>query len=223
MSGQLPLWDLPPPPPPPWLKTMPSCSEDGGCSNLPAINSIHNKNDVSMFHNIIVILVSSATIVITLFLLAVIFWSHRRSIKRAETFFSSSRDSVKVEERFLQRCCPNQYMGEEGRVNTVQDIKSCQMWRQSCSDPPSTSSSDPIYETIDDSYEAWSSCSIPVTFTPVERLRTLQALQPGQRLVIVKPRELQGRLISTTSSLPRKHKNTSCQSVKTRDKSRQFL
>ena len=68
-----PLWSLPPPPPPPWLSPAEAdCSGAGGCSRLVAVDTQVQLQHT--FHNLVIIAVCSALLVITLVFLTACIW-----------------------------------------------------------------------------------------------------------------------------------------------------
>ena len=68
-----PLWSVPPPPPPPWLSPSEAdCSGAGGCSRLSMVDTQVQLQHT--FHNLVIIAVCSALLVITLVFLTACIW-----------------------------------------------------------------------------------------------------------------------------------------------------
>ena len=68
-----PLWSVPPPPPPPWLSPAEAdCSGAGGCSRLSMVDTQVQLQHT--FHNLVIIAVCSALLVITLVFLTACIW-----------------------------------------------------------------------------------------------------------------------------------------------------
>ena len=68
-----PLWSVPPPPPPPWLSPAEAdCSGAGGCSRLSVVDTQVQLQHT--FHNLVIIAVCSALLVITLVFLTACIW-----------------------------------------------------------------------------------------------------------------------------------------------------
>ena len=70
-----PLFELPPPPRPPWLEDLPSCQErttSESCDNILIIDSQVHLEET--FHNLIIIAVCAAILVILLVFLVACIW-----------------------------------------------------------------------------------------------------------------------------------------------------
>ena len=71
-----PLWDLPPPPRPPWLSDSDSCVESGSefesCENILILDT--GAHIQHTFHNLVIIAVCSAILVILLVFLVACIW-----------------------------------------------------------------------------------------------------------------------------------------------------
>jgi hypothetical protein len=196
MAGP-PAWQVPPPPPPPWLQpearlpALCAATEDGArCGDLPAVTA--TLPFTGLFHSVTVILVSAVTIVITVLLLAATLWRHRaRAIHKFETLFlEGSPQLASVEERYKQRCRPNQYMGERraGEATAGPAVRTVMvkgdLWARGlpvvCPHEPTEQAVEgPIYETIDDSFETGSSSMYECVPPPPP------PLAPPWRLVLV--------------------------------------